>query len=125
MSLSNQFIRRPVLTAVFSLLIVIAGLISIPLLPVENLPDIAPPTVSVSASYTGADAVSVEQGVTAVLEQQINGVEGMDYITSSSASDGSSAITVVFANGSDKNINQVSVQNRVGLAEPQLPEEVR
>ncbi|QPN60208.1 efflux RND transporter permease subunit [Synechococcus sp. CBW1002] len=125
MSLSNQFIRRPVLTAVFSLLIVIAGLISIPLLPVENLPDIAPPTVSVSASYTGADAVSVEQGVTSVLEQQINGVEGMDYITSSSASDGSSSITVVFANDSDKNINQVNVQNRVGLAEPQLPEEVR
>ncbi|EAQ75134.1 MULTISPECIES: efflux RND transporter permease subunit [unclassified Synechococcus] len=125
MSLSNQFIRRPVLTAVCSLLIVIAGLISIPLLPVENLPDIAPPTVSVSANYTGADAISVEQGVTSVLEQQINGVEGMEYITSSSASDGSSAITVAFASGSDKNINQVNVQNRVGLAEPQLPEEVR
>ncbi|KEF41874.1 MAG: RND transporter [Cyanobium sp. CACIAM 14] len=125
MSLSNQFIRRPVLTAVCSLLIVIAGLISIPLLPVENLPDIAPPTVRVSARYTGADAISVEQGVTSVLEQQINGVEGMEYITSSSASDGTSSITVAFASGSDKNINQVNVQNRVGLAEPQLPEEVR
>ncbi|MCP9845745.1 efflux RND transporter permease subunit [Synechococcus sp. Lug-A] len=125
MSLSNQFIRRPVLTAVCSLLIVIAGLISIPLLPVENLPDIAPPTVRVSASYAGGDAISVEQGVTSVLEQQINGVEGMEYITSSSASDGSSAITVAFKNGSDRNINQVNVQNRVGLAEPQLPDEVR
>ncbi len=125
MSLSNRFIVRPVLTTVCSLLIVIAGLISIPLLPVENLPDIAPPTVRVSARYTGADAVSVEEGVTAVLEQQINGVEGMEFITSSSAADGSSSITVSFASGSDRNINQVNVQNRVALAEPQLPAEVR
>ena len=125
MSPSNNFITRPVLTTVCSLLIVIVGLICIPILPVENLPDIAPPTVQVRASYTGADAVSVEEGVTNVLEQQINGVQDMEFITSNSAADGSSSITVSFASGTDGDINQVNVQNRVSLAEPQLPSEVR
>ena len=125
MSASNNFIVRPVLTTVCSLLIVIAGLIALPILPIENLPDIAPPTVKVTSRYTGADAVSVEEGVTTVLEQQINGVENMEFITSTSAADGSSAITVSFASGTDGDINQVNVQNRVALAEPQLPAEVR
>ena len=125
MSASNNFIVRPVLTTVCSLLIVIAGLIALPILPIENLPDIAPPTVKVTSRYTGADAVSVEEGVTNVLEQQINGVENMEFITSTSAADGTSAITVSFASGSDGDINQVNVQNRVALAEPQLPAEVR
>ncbi len=125
MSASNNFIVRPVLTTVCSLLIVIAGLIALPILPIENLPDIAPPTVKVSSRYTGADAVSVEEGVTTVLEQQINGVENMEFITSTSAADGTSAITVSFASGTDGDINQVNVQNRVALAEPQLPAEVR
>ena len=125
MSLSNNFITRPVLTSVCSLLIVIGGLIAIPILPVEMLPDIAPPTVRVSANYVGADAVSVEQGVTSVLEQQINGVENMDYISSSSSSDGTALITVMFNSGTDGDINQVNVQNRVSLAEPRLPSEVK
>jgi HAE1 family hydrophobic/amphiphilic exporter-1 len=125
MSASDRFILRPVLTTVCSLLIVIAGLIALPILPIESLPDIAPPTVQVSASFAGADALSVEAGVTNVLEQQINGVENMEFITSSSAADGSSNITVSFASGSDGNANQVNVQNRVALAEPQLPAEVR
>ncbi|MEB3305594.1 MAG: efflux RND transporter permease subunit, partial [Cyanobacteriota bacterium] len=125
MSLSNTFIVRPVLTTVCSLLIVIAGLIALPILPIENLPDIAPPTVQVTSRYVGADAVSVEQGVTSVLEQQINGVENMDFLSSTSTADGSSAITVTFANGSSGDINQVNVQNRVALAQPSLPEEVR
>ena len=125
MSASNRFILRPVLTTVCSLLIVIAGLIALPILPIENLPDIAPPTVQVSGRYPGADAVSVEEGVTAVLEQQINGVENMEFITSTSAADGTSAISIAFASGTDGAINQVNVQNRVALAEPQLPTEVR
>ncbi len=125
MSASDNFITRPVLTVVCSLLIVIGGLIALPLLPIENLPDIAPPTVKVNARYEGADAVTVEQGVTTVLEQQINGVENMEFITSTSAADGSSAITVSFASGTDGNINQVNVQNKVALAQPQLPAEVR
>ena len=125
MSLSNRFIVRPVLTTVCSLLIVLAGLIAIPLLPIESLPDIAPPTVQVSAQYVGADAESVEQGVTSVLEQQINGVENMEFISSTSANDGSSRITVSFASGSDGDINQVNVQNRVARAEARLPDAVR
>ena len=125
MSLSNTFITRPVLTTVCSLLIVMAGLIAIPILPIENLPDIAPPTVQVSSRYVGADAVSVEQGVTSVLEQQINGVENMDFISSTSTADGTSAIEITFASGSNGDINQVNVQNRVALAQPSLPEEVR
>jgi HAE1 family hydrophobic/amphiphilic exporter-1 len=125
MSLSNSFIVRPVLTTVCSLLIVLAGLIAIPILPIESLPDIAPPTVQVSAQYTGADAESVEQGVTSVLEQQINGVENMDILTSSSTADGSSRISVSFASGSNGDINQVNVQNRVARAEARLPESVR
>jgi HAE1 family hydrophobic/amphiphilic exporter-1 len=125
MSASDNFITRPVLTTVCSLLIVIIGLICIPILPIENLPDIAPPTVQVRSSYVGADAASVEEGVTNVLEQQINGVQDMEFITSNSASDGSSSITVSFASGTNGDINQVNVQNRVSLAEPQLPAEVR
>ena len=125
MSASNNFITRPVLTTVCSILIVIVGLIAIPILPIENLPDIAPPTVKVRATYNGADAVSVEQGVTSVLEQQINGVENMDFIKSASSGDGVSSIDVAFASGSNGDINQVNVQNRVSLAEPQLPDEVR
>ncbi|MEB3331580.1 MAG: efflux RND transporter permease subunit, partial [Synechococcaceae cyanobacterium] len=113
MSPSNSFIIRPVLTTVCSLLIVIAGLIALPILPIENLPDIAPPTVKVVSRYTGADALSVEEGVTTVLEQQINGVENMEFLTSSSAADGTSSITVSFASGTDGDINQVNVQNRV------------
>ena len=115
MSASNNFITRPVLSTVCSLLIVIVGLIAIPILPIENLPDIAPPTVKVQSTYVGADAVAVEQGVTSVLEQQINGVEKMDYITSTSSSDGVSSISVSFDSGTDGNINQVNVQNRVAL----------
>ncbi|QNI69639.1 efflux RND transporter permease subunit [Cyanobium sp. NS01] len=125
MSPSNSFIVRPVLTTVCSLIIVIAGLISIPVLPIESLPDIAPPTVNVSSLYGGADAITVEQGVTNVLEQQLNGVEGMDFISSSSSADGRSEITVSFNSGTDPDINQVNVQNRVALANPSLPEEVR
>ncbi|MEO1003074.1 MAG: efflux RND transporter permease subunit [Cyanobacteria bacterium J06638_7] len=125
MSPSNNFITRPVLTTVCSLLIVLVGLIAIPILPVENLPDIAPPTVTVRATYPGADATSVEEGVTSVLEQQINGVQDMEFITSNSSADGVSSITVSFASGTDGDINQVNVQNKVSLAEPRLPQEVR
>lgn len=125
MSPSNSFITRPVLSTVCSLLIVLMGLISIPLLPVENLPDIAPPTITVTSVYPGADAVSVEEGVTSVLEQQINGVQDMEFITSNSSADGVSNITVSFASGTDGDINQVNVQNSVARAEPRLPQEVR
>jgi HAE1 family hydrophobic/amphiphilic exporter-1 len=124
MSLSDTFIRRPVLSTVCSILILMAGLISLPLLPIENLPNIAPPTVQVNATLPGADALTVESAVTGPLEEQINGAPGMDYITSFSTSQGSSQVNVVFKSGSDPDIDQVNVLNRVQTASPQLPPQV-
>ena len=96
MSLSDTFLRRPALSTVCSILILLAGLISLPLLPIENLPNIAPPTVQVSANLPGADALTVESAVTGPLEDQINGAPGMDYISSTSSGEGNSQINVVF-----------------------------
>jgi HAE1 family hydrophobic/amphiphilic exporter-1 len=124
LSFSNNFIRRPVLTTVTTLLILLVGAIGISQLPIEQLPELAPVQIQVQASYTGADAETVETTVTNVLEREINGVEGMDYITSSSTNTGQSSISVVFQPGEDKNTAQVNVQNKLSLAEPQLPPEV-
>jgi len=124
MSLSDTFIRRPVLSTVCSVLILLAGLISLPLLPIEFLPGIAPPTVQVNASLPGADALTVESAVTGPLEEQINGAPGMDYITSFSTSEGTSQINVFFKAGTDPAIDQVNVLNRVQTASPQLPPQV-
>lgn len=123
-SLAEPFIRRPVLTTVCTLLIVLVGGVAIPLLPVEQLPEIAPLQIQVSANYSGADAETVESAVTTVLEREINGVQGMDYITSSSTNTGQTSINVVFQPGRDPDIAQVNVQNRVSKAEPLLPAEV-
>jgi HAE1 family hydrophobic/amphiphilic exporter-1 len=124
MSLSDTFIRRPVLSTVCSILILMAGLISLPLLPIENLPNIAPPTVQVSTTLPGADALTVESAVTGPLEEQINGAPGMDYITSFSTSQGTSQVNVYFKAGTDPDIDQVNVLNRVQTATPQLPPQV-
>ncbi|WP_017298192.1 efflux RND transporter permease subunit [Nodosilinea nodulosa] len=123
-SIADNFIRRPVLTTVCSLLIVLAGSVAIPLLPIEQLPEIAPLQIQVSSSYTGADAETVENNVTTVIEREVNGVEGMQFITSSSTNTGQSSINVVFGPGRDKDLAQVNVQNRVSRAEPLLPPEV-
>lgn len=123
-SLSDPFIRRPVFTTVCTLLIVLVGAVAIPLLPIEQLPEIAPLQIQVAANYTGADAETVESTVTTVLEREINGVQGMDYVTSSSTNTGQSTINVVFQPGRNKDIAQIDVQNRVARAEPQLPAEV-
>ena len=124
MSLSDTFIRRPVLSTVCSVLILLAGVISLPLLPIENLPNIAPPTIQVNASLPGADALTVESAVTGPLEEQINGAPGMDYITSTSTGEGSSQINVYFKPGTNPDIDQVNVLNRVQTATPQLPPQV-
>ncbi|MGJ3252062.1 MAG: efflux RND transporter permease subunit [Elainellaceae cyanobacterium] len=124
LSISDTFIRRPVLTTVCSLLILLAGIVAIPLLPIAQLPDIAPPQVQVQANYIGADAETVENTVTTILEREINGVEGMQYMTSSSSNDGTSSITVTFDPDRDKDQAQVDVQNRVSTAEPNLPDAV-
>jgi HAE1 family hydrophobic/amphiphilic exporter-1 len=124
MSLSDTFIRRPVLSTVCSILILLAGLIALPLLPIENLPNIAPPTIQVSANLPGADALTVESAVTGPIEQQINGSPGMDYITSFSTSEGASQINVFFKANTDPDIDQVNVLNRVNTASAQLPSSV-
>src|SRR5437763_2562919 len=92
----NFFIKRPIFATVCSLMIILAGAVSIPTLPIAQFPNLAPPQVTVNSGYNGASAQVVETAVTTPLEQQINGVEGMKYITSSSGNDGSSSITVTF-----------------------------
>jgi hydrophobic/amphiphilic exporter-1 (mainly G- bacteria), HAE1 family len=119
------FIKRPVFTTVCSLIILLLGAIAIPNLPIAQYPEISPIQVNVTANYIGADAQTVEDTVTTLLEQEINGVEGMRYISSSSSNDGTSSITVTFDSATDQDIAAVDVQNRVSIAEPRLPETVR
>jgi HAE1 family hydrophobic/amphiphilic exporter-1 len=123
--ISEVFIKRPVTAIVISLLILIVGGISIVSLPISQYPSVAPPTVSVTANYTGADAQTVEQTVTTPIESQINGTPGMLYMSSNSTSNGQSQITVTFEVGTDIDIATLDVQNRVGIAEPALPEAVK
>ncbi|MFA6820272.1 MAG: efflux RND transporter permease subunit [Bacteroidaceae bacterium] len=120
----TNFIKRPVLSTVISILIVILGVIGLISLPIEQYPDIAPPTISVWTTYTGADAKTVENSVLAPLEESINGVEGMTYMTSSATNAGSASITVYFKQGIDPDMAAVNVQNRVSQAQALLPAEV-
>lgn len=122
--ISEVFIRRPVTAIVISIIIVVIGVIVITTLPISQYPSIAPPTVTVSGAYTGADAQTVEQTVTTPIESQINGTPGMKYLSSNSTSDGRSSITVTFEVGTNIDIAALDVQNRVGIAEPSLPEAV-
>ena len=119
------FIGRPIFATVVAILITVAGAISIPLLPVAQFPPIVPPTVQVSATYTGASADVVERTLTLPLEEQVNGAEGMLYMASTSANDGQVSLTVTFELGRDPDIAAVNVNNRVAVAEPRLPEDVR
>src|ERR671912_2036514 len=123
--IADVFIKRPVLSTVCSLLIILAGLIAIPTLPIARYPDLAPPAVSVTAVYTGANAQTVESAVTTPLEQAINGVEGMTYMTSSSTNSGVSTITVTFDIGRDPDLAAIDVQNRVNQALGRMPGDVR
>lgn len=125
MSLSNRFIRGPVLTTVCSLVILIMGGIAIPLLPLEKLPQLAPTQIQVTASNIGADARTTVDTVTNVLEEEINGVEDMKYMSSNTSSDGVANITVSFPVAIDRNTAQVNVQNRVSQATPNLPDVVK
>jgi len=123
--LSDVFIRRPVLATVCSLLIILAGAICIPLLPIARYPQLAPPSVQVTSFYTGANAQAVESAVTTPIEQVVNGVEGMTYITSSSTNSGASTVTVYFDISRDPDLAAVDVQNRVNQILGRLPAEVR
>jgi multidrug efflux pump subunit AcrB len=122
---SKFFIHRPIFASVLSIVIVLAGGIALFTLPLAQYPEITPPTVEVSASYPGANAQVVADTVAAPIEQQVNGVEGMMYMSSQCTNDGNYTLTVTFKPGSDLNISQVLVQNRESLAEPILPELVK
>ena len=124
MTLSDLFIRRPVLSSACSLLILLMGFIGLINLPIEALPNIGPPTVLVSTTFPGADALTIEKTVTAPLEEQINGVPGMDYIASNSDNAGNCVINVFFKPGTDISGAETNVLNRVQTALPQLPEAV-
>jgi len=125
MNISRFFIDRPIFAAVIAVFITLIGIFAYPLLPLSQYPEIAPPTITINTAYPGASAETVAETVSAPIEQEVNGVEGMLYITSSSTSDGTVAITVTFNPGTDLDAAQVLVQNRVALAEPRLPEQVR
>ncbi len=122
---SAFFIRRPIFAAVVSIFIVLVGLVALFGLPVARYPAIAPPTIVVTAMYPGATAETIAETVATPIEQEVNGVEGMLYMTSASSSDGTMQLTITFEVGTDLDMANVLVQNRVALAEPKLPEEVR
>ncbi|AUG52920.1 efflux RND transporter permease subunit [Thalassospira marina] len=125
MNISKFFIDRPIFAAVLSLLILLAGIISIPLLPVSEYPEVVPPSVVVRAQYPGANPKVIAESVATPLEESINGVEDMLYMSSQATTDGLMTLTVTFALGTDPDKAQQLVQNRVSQAEPRLPEEVR
>ena len=125
MRFAHFFVNRPIFATVLSLVILIIGGISYTQLPVAQYPEIAPPTIVVRAQYPGADADTVAKTVATPIEQEINGVEGMLYMSSYSTGDGAMALTITFRLGTDLDQAQVLVQNRVSIAEPRLPEEVR
>lgn len=119
------FIKRPVFSSVCALIILLVGMISIVTLPLDRFPDISPTQIQVTANYNGADAIVVENTVTNVLERQINGLEGLKYISSSSSNDGTSSITATFDASRNKDLAAVDVQNQVSIVESQLPEAVQ
>lgn len=121
---SVTFIKRPILAIVISLIIIVSGLVSLAILPISEYPDVAPPTVNVSATYTGANAFVVENTVTRVLEDKLNGIKGVIYMDSSSTASGASSINIYFEPGYDIDIGAVDVQNKVSTATASLPAEV-
>src|SRR5690606_30057900 len=123
--ISEIFIKRPVMAMVISIVIVLVGVLAALTLPVTQYPDITPPVVSVSATYPGADAQTVEQTVATPIETQVNGSPGMAYISSNNTSTGQMQMNVTFDVGTDIDIATLDVQNRVSIAEPVVPEAVR
>ncbi|HZP48649.1 MAG TPA: multidrug efflux RND transporter permease subunit [Vicinamibacterales bacterium] len=121
----DTFIKRPILASVCSLVIILAGVVAIPTLPIAQFPELAPPQVQVTAFYNGANAQTVETAVTVPLEQAINGVEGMQYMTSTSGNDGTCGITITFDVSRNLDVAAVDVQNRLSQAEGRLPNEVK
>ena len=122
--ISKFFINRPIVAMVIAIVTVILGLIAMRSLPLAQLPEIVPPQINISTTYTGADAVTIEQSVSTPLEQQMNGVDNMLYMQSTNANDGTEQLTVTFDVDTNVNNDQVNVQNRVAQAQPNLPTDV-
>lgn len=123
--MARFFVDRPVFAWVIALSIALAGLLALRTLPVEQYPQVAPPSLNIHVTYPGADARTLEQTVTAVIEQELNGVEGFLYMSSNSQSNGTATITVTFKSGVNIDVAQMEVQNKLRRVEPRLPEEVR
>jgi len=123
--IADTFIKRPVTAIVVSIVLVLVGLLALKSLPVSQYPDITPPTVQVTSNFIGADAQTVEQTVTTPIEIQVNGTPGMAYMQSNSTNNGQSTITVTYEVGADVNTGMLDVQNRVGIATPSLPDEIK
>src|SRR6476659_5862268 len=122
--ISTFFIKRPIVAMVIAIVTVLAGLIAMRGLPLAQFPQIVPPQIITSTTYTGADAVTIEQSVSTPLEQQMNGVDNMLYMQSTNANDGSESLTVTFDVETDVTTDQVNVQNRLAQAQPNLPTDV-
>ncbi|HYV39688.1 MAG TPA: efflux RND transporter permease subunit, partial [Gemmataceae bacterium] len=123
--MSRFFIDRPIFAAVLSIVIVVVGVVAYKKLPVAQYPEVAPPTISVTANFPGANALDVAENVATPIEQEVNGVENMIYMLSKCTNDGQMILDVTFKPGTDLNMAQVLVQNRVSVAEAKLPDEVK
>lgn len=123
--MANFFIERPVFAWVLAIIMMLSGIIAITQLPIAQYPSIAPPAITITATYPGADAQTVQNSVTQIIEQNMNGLDGLMYMSSTSDASGNAVMTLTFESGTNPDIAQVQVQNKLQLAMPSLPQQVQ